>query len=162
MNLRKSGLPKDILAKINFYRDKDLSDIKKIKVRWARGSKRRYPRQSSDRLFYVSVNELIRSADFGEMMYVSLNPWQLFTGVDERDFRVAKILEHWDREGYIDPPEIRIDHRGKVTFGDGRHRTITAFHLGEEEIPVQVPLELVTKMSSLIKLNSRRRGIMRP
>lgn len=161
MQLRKSGLPKDILNKINFYRDKDIGDLKKIKIRWARGSNRQYPRQSLDRLFYVDLNELVRSADFGEMMYLPLNPWQLFTGVNERDFRIAKILEHWSGEGHIDPPEICIDHKGRVVFGNGRHRTITAFHLGEEEIPIQVPLEMVTKISSLLKLNRKRRSIIR-
>jgi len=157
MHIRKAGLPKDILKKINLYRDKDLAEIKKIRVRWARGATRQYPRRSSDRLLYVNLENLIKLADFGEMMYVPLNPRQLFTGVDERDFRVAMILDRWNKEGAIDPPELGLNHLGQISFGNGRHRTITAFHLGEEEIPVEIDLSHIEIIGKLIDLRNHKK-----
>lgn len=104
------------------------------------------------RIFYVNINELVEKADFGEMINEKLNPQKLFTGVDERDFRVAKILERWDKGGPIDPPEICLDYRNQISFGDGRHRTIIAFQLGEKRIPVLVGWNSRKKIAEQIKL----------
>jgi hypothetical protein len=108
------------------------------------------------KIFYVELNKLIELADFGEMMYKKLNPKKLFTGIYERDFRVVKILDHWSKGGYIDPPEICLNHLQKISFGDGRHRTIVAFHLGEKYIPVMVHLSLVDKISKMVELKENK------
>jgi len=97
MRIKKAKLSSKILKTINLYRDKEPSEIRKIKVLWACGvnKKHLYRPLQGCRVFYVELKKLIDSADFGEMMFVALNPRQLFTGIDERDFRVAQILDHW-------------------------------------------------------------------
>ena len=157
MTPRKAKLPKDILKKINAFRDKDIVEIRKIKVRWAYGVNRKYRKfpLRGYRFFYVDLKYLIDSADFGEMMSIGLNPQKLFNGVDERDYRIAMLLDHWSKDGYIDPPEIGLNNSGRISFGDGRHRTITAFHLGEKEIPVVIHSSLVKRVSAVIKLERR-------
>lgn len=162
MRIKKAQLPKDVLEMINLYRDKTLTDLKKIKVRWACGSYKKYSRlpvlkSEGYEIFYVELDDLIKLADFGEMMYAKLNPKKLFTGIYERDFRVVKVLDHWNKNGYIDPPEISVDSSKKISFSDGRHRTVTAFHLGEKEIPVIVHRSSIDSVSSLISLRKNKK-----
>ena len=159
MRIRKAKLPKKILETINLYRDKKPAEIKKIKARWAFGVNRKRVFRPSQGccVFFVELKKLVGAADFGEMMFAPLNPRELFSGIDERDFRVAQVLAHWDKGGYIDPPEICLNRLGHVTFGDGRHRTIAAFHLGEKKIPVRVHRSLIKKVSTAINLMRPRR-----
>jgi len=161
MRIRKAQLPKDVLEMINLYRSKTLSEIKKIEARWACGIYKKhslYPMRKSEgyEIYYVKLNELIESADFGEMMYKKLNPKKLLTGIYERDFRVVKILDCWSKGGYIDPPEICLNSLQQISFGDGRHRTIVAFHLGEKYIPVVVHSSLFDKISKVIQLKKTK------
>lgn len=162
MRIKKAQLPKEVLEMINLYRDKKLTEIQKIKARWACGTYKKhslYPVRKTEgyEIFYVDLKELIGSADFGEMMYEKLNPKKLFTGIYERDFRIVKVLDQWNKKGYIDPPEISVDHLQKIVFGDGRHRTITAFHLGEKEIPVVVHTSSLDKVSNLMRLRKNKK-----
>lgn len=152
MKIKRAKLSKKILNEIAIYREMDTSRLSEIKVLWAISKKDMRYRMRGNRLFYVDLNELIEKADFGEMMYKKLNPKKLFTGVDERDFRVAKILERWNKGGMIDPPEIFIDHKKQINFGDGRHRTIVAFQLGEKRIPILVDWRIRKKVAEQIKL----------
>lgn len=159
MRIRKAKLSPKILETINRYRDKKPTELKKIKARWACGVNRKRVFRPSQgcRVFYVEPKNLVGAADFGEMMFAPLNPRELFSGIDERDFRVAQVLDHWSKNGYIDPPEIYLNHFGQVAFGDGRHRTIAAFHLGEKKIPVRVHRSLIKKVSTTINLVRPRR-----
>lgn len=143
---------------IDLYRDKEITEIQKIKARWACGTNKKhalYPLRKSEgyKIYYVELNQLIRLADFGEMMYKKLNPKKLFTRIYERDFRIVKVLDRWNKKGYIDPPELCLTNLGKLSFNDGRHRTIAAFHVGEEKIPVVVHSSLVDKISQLVNLS---------
>ncbi len=159
MRIKKSQLPKEVLAMINLYKGKKSTEIRAIKARWACGAYKKYSlhpvlETEGCEVFYVNLGELIKSADFGEIMYEKLNPKKLFTNIYERDFRVVKVLDQWNKKGYIDPPELCLNYLGMISFGDGRHRTIAAFHLGEERIPVVVHASLVDKISQLINLDS--------
>ncbi len=159
MQINKPRLSQDVLEEINFYRNKNIQEIKKIKPQWACGTNknRLHDKGLSSaegyKLYYVELAKLIEIADFGEMMYEKLNPQELFTGVDERDFRVAKALNHWSKNGYMDPPDICLNHLGEISFGDGRHRTLTAYHLGEGYIPVMVHQSLVKRISAIINIS---------
>ncbi len=152
MKIKRAKLPKKILSEIAIYREMDISKLSEIKVLWAISKKDMLYGMRGRRLFYVDLNELVEKADFGEMMYKKLNPQRLFTGVDERDFRVAKILERWNKGDLIDPPEIFLDHKKQINFGDGRHRTIVAFQLGEKRIPVLVDWRARKNIAEQIKL----------
>ena len=157
MRIRKAKFPKKALALIGVYRRKELAELKGIKSKWACGKYRHkaiyhYRYAEGYRLFYVELKALIDSADFGEMGHAKLEPSKLFNGVNERDFRVVQVLDHWRNGGFIDPPEICLDRSQKITFGDGRHRTVTAFHIGKKEIPVFVHVTGVKGLSKLIKL----------
>lgn len=158
MRIKKAQLPKEVLEMINLYRDKELAEIQKIKARWACGAYKKhafYPIRKSEgyKIYYVELKGLIKLADFGEMIYKKLNPKKLFNGIYERDFRIVKVLDQWSKKGFIDPPELCLTHLGKLSFNDGRHRTIVAFHVGEERIPVVVHSSLVDKISRLISLS---------
>lgn len=160
MRIRKSKFPKKALALIKSYKEKEPVEIKKIQVKWACGKNRnkatrRYRYAGGYRLFYVNLKALVGSADFGEMGYSKLQPYKLFNGVNERDYRVVQALDHWSQDGFIDPPEIYPD-RQKVAFADGRHRTIAAYHLGKKEIPVYVHTEGIDEITNLIKLRRSR------
>lgn len=159
MRIKKDQLPKDVLEIIDLYRGKKLIEIQKIKARWACGTHKKhslYPvcKTEGYNIFYVDLRELIGSADFGEMMYEKLNPRKLFTRIYERDFRIAKVLDRWNKGGYIDPPELCLNHLGAISFNDGRHRAIAAFHLGEKRMPVAIHSSLVNRISQLINLDS--------
>ena len=162
MRIRKAQLSKEVLEMINRYRNKTLSEIRKIEARWSCGAYEKYSLYSMRKsegyeIFYVELKELIESADFGEMMYEKLNPKKLFTDIYERDFRIVKILDQWSKKRYIDPPEICLNHLQKISFGDGRHRTIVAFHLGEKYIPVMVHSSLFDKLSKMIYLKETKK-----
>jgi hypothetical protein len=152
MEIRRAKLPKKILDEIAVYRKMENSKLSKIKVCWATNKKDMKYGMKGCRMFYVNLKELVEKAYFGEMICEKLNPQRLFTGVDERDFRVAKILERWDKKGPIDPPEICLDYKGRINFGDGRHRTIVAFQLGEKIIPVLVSWHARNIIAEQIKL----------
>jgi hypothetical protein len=159
MKLRKAELPKDLREFIDSYRNKKIAEIGKIKVRWAYGENNKYLRYISVVslrdyfVFLVKTRELIDKADFGEVARAAMRPDLLFNNVDERDFRVAKILDHWNKKGYLDPPEISTDIFGRIIFHDGRHRAVVAFHLGEEKIPVLVHKTIVKKVSDVLNLS---------
>jgi len=153
MHIRKAQLAHDVL---NTYRNKTLSEISSIKVLWACGINEKHSlntgRHLSDgyQLFYVDIKELVNLSEFGEMGHARLNPHQLFSGIDGQDLRIARILDHWNKGGYIDPPEIYFSNSQKLGFSDGRHRTIAAFHLGVEKIPVIMHLSSIDKVSGLL------------
>lgn len=154
MVLKKVKLSPQVFELINSYKSKTIDEIKKIQVQWACGINKKYRRYpiKGTKLFYVELEKLIATVDFGEMGYQKLDPQRLFTGVEDRDFRIARALYHWDQNGYIDPPEIFPEHSQNITFADGRHRTIAAFHIGEKHIPVLVHRSVINKLLPHIEL----------
>ncbi|MCF6276713.1 MAG: hypothetical protein L3J07_02570 [Candidatus Magasanikbacteria bacterium] len=162
MQNTKVKLSKEIINYIDSYKNKSLFEINKIIVKWAYGTNKKYLSKyykliglKDYSIYLVNTKELINKADFGEMGHTKLKPDILFNGIDERDFRIAKLLEHWGDGGFIDPPEIFINNLPNISFNDGRHRTIVAFHLGEKEIPVIIHNTLIEKISSITKLNKK-------
>ena len=145
------------------FNQMEREEIKKISVKWACGINKRFltksaPRSANGyRVFYIDLNQLIHLGNFGEMDGVELAPHHLFTGGEKRDYRVAKVLYHWSNDGYIDPPEIYPSNRSqKISFTDGRHRTIAAFHIGEKQIPVLIHKSFIQEMSRIITLTILR------
>jgi len=132
---KKKTLDKE-LKLISLYKKKQISDFKKIKPRWAVDKYSVYATThfkaslEDCEIFKILSKDLIKKADFGDMGGVPLNPNVMFNGVEIRDFRVAKILEHWDNFGFIDPPQIGIGSFSEIIFYDGRHRTLAAINLG--------------------------------
>lgn len=160
MRIRKAQLPEEVLRMISLYRNKDLIDIKKIKAYWACGVNQEYAMYIPSNfeeysVFYVNLKKLINLAEFGEMMHEKMNPQYLFTEIYERDFRIVKVLDRWNKKEYIDPPELGLDYQGKIIFHDGRHRTVVAFHIGEKEIPVMIHSSVIDKISQLIYLKEK-------
>lgn len=160
MIIRKAEFPEELKEFVNFYRNKKLYETNKIKARWACGENIKHLFSISTSslqdysIFFVKIRDLINGIDFGEMKGIALNPKVLFNGVDERDWRIAKILNHWEKCEYIDPPEICMDcYSQNIDFSDGRHRTIAAFHLGEEKIPVIIHYTLFKNISSILELS---------
>jgi hypothetical protein len=138
---QKDLYPEDV-EKVSYYKKMDLNEILKISAKWACGSNEKYlsnlglhPTEFYS-LFWVECKELINTIEFEELDGVNLNPKLLFNDINERDCRVVKVLDHWRNGGYIDPPVISINRLNKIWFADGRHRTIAAFHIGEEKIPI--------------------------
>lgn len=142
------------LAFIESYKKMTNSELKTVKVRWAFGdNKKRILSNLEDYSFYsVDTKELIKKVDFGEMGLKKMNPYKLFTNVDASDYRIAKILKHWIGGGYIDPPILCFKSSNKFYIADGRHRTITAHHLGEKYIPVAIHKTFLKQISEIIYL----------
>jgi hypothetical protein len=81
----------------------------------------------------VDCLKLISSAAF-----LGLNPLELFSGDEDSDYPVARLLDNWANGKFIDPPTIGFDSNDDLVFTDGRHRTIVAHYLGEKRIPIAV------------------------
>lgn len=157
MNLRKAN-KSDITILLQTYKNKKTEDLKNIKIKWAVGLYKEKMSLSCQSyldgylFFYVKTDQLIYKANFGEMRYVPLQPEILFNGVNERDWRIAKILDYCNDNLYLDPPIISVDKYGKLSFDDGRHRTIVAFNLGKKKIPVAIHLDHVKEIEKIIDL----------
>lgn len=52
--------------------------------------------------------------------------------------RVARAKQHWQDGGYMNPSVCSINHFGAFDWGDGRHRMVAAFQLGELYSPVLI------------------------
>ena len=144
MKLQKVSLDREESSLIKLYRSKTLSELKQIRPSWAFGNdsdklwdRRQLPSYGSYTIFKVDTAELVNNSLFYE---VDVN--QLFTNDLTNNYRVARILYHWENGKHLDPPTLglRDDHRGKLTFIDGRHRTKVSYLLGFTQIPLAVEL----------------------
>lgn len=148
--------PKAALELIQKYKLKDEQDIHNIRAKWACGKHMKYSRiykhPTCYKLFYVEMRVLLELADFEEVGNAPVEPLKLFKDIPERDFRVAKVLDHWSKGEYIDPPEVYV-HFSKLVFSDGCHRTVAAFHIGEDVIPIYIH---VSNVNSVLKRISRK------
>lgn len=153
MKIRKVNF-KSVSKFIDTYRKMNSCELNMIKAKWAVGDKRSkmFNDPEGYSIFLVNIEELISKVDFGEMGFEKMNPSKLFTNVDISDFRIAKILEHWRNGGYVDPPALYLNSFNQLYISDGRHRTISAFHLGEKNIPVAVPCSLIEDVAKKINL----------
>lgn len=159
MILRKAN-PDHLRKIIDLYRGKSKEEIQSIKPKWAYGLNESHQLKSFEgySIFFVNTLDLIRKVQWGEMGSKKLNPVVLFTGAEASDFRIAKALDHWSKSLFIDPPELVLGGSGGIYIADGRHRSIAAFHLGEETIPVAVPDEQIQEVSLIIGL--KRLGVV--
>lgn len=141
---------------IETYRKMDSFELSKIKVKWAIRENSKYMRGDFEdySFFIVNLYELIAKVNFGEMDFCRMDPNKLFTESINSNYRIARCLDHWRNSKYIDPPRISLDSLDSVSISDGRHRTITAFQLGEKEIPVAIPNCLIDLINSKIDLKN--------
>lgn len=159
MKLRNKKLPAEIIEFVDMYKGKKKNEIDKISIKWTCDNDQNYlynktlTTTGGYSIYWVETFELINKANFGEMGGHPLMPELLFNNIYERDWRVAKILDHCFNAKYLDPPDVNLDYSDKITFGDGRHRTIVAFHLGLEKIPIAIEQSMVNKISSILTLS---------
>lgn len=161
MEIRKPNIDY-VNSIISIYKNKNWGEIRKIKVKWAYKDENSLSDFEGYLFFEVNLKELISKIDFGAMGMKNIDPKIMFGNSQVSDFRVARILEHWQNGGYIDPPQLCLspEKRQKLYLADGRHRTITAFHLGEEKIPIAIHESLLNSVSSKIKLIKMHPGFI--
>ena len=139
----------DFDALTNKYRSLTHSELLNIKPRWA--FKDNIDKISNHNLDpYFNSYEIVSFKTKNivtRVNFLELDPKVLFTRDDASDYRVAKILDDWQNMKFIDPPTLSISLEGQLTFSDGRHRTIVAYHLKELEMPIAFHKSL----SSLIR-----------
>ncbi|RZL60374.1 MAG: hypothetical protein EOO93_14190 [Pedobacter sp.] len=140
----------------SLYLDKNIEELKTIEPNWAYGKHYRKARYTQELLnvgcniFHVKLAEIIKYADFGE---VRLD--KLFHGENNNDKRIAEIIYRWDNSQFVDPPHIYLDIDKKtILFSDGRHRTKTAYLLGQLQIPIIVSIDDVLSIKQLLALST--------
>jgi hypothetical protein len=157
MKLQKVSLDRQESSIIKHYRNRAFDELKKIRPSWAFGDnsdklwdRRQLPSYEAYTIFKVDTAELVNNSLFYE---VDVN--QLFTNDLTNNYRVARILYNWENGIHLDPPtlSLRDDHRGKLTFLDGRHRTKVSYLLGFKMIPLAVELIDVEAVRTIITLN---------
>lgn len=93
----------------------------------------------------VVLQRLIDQSEF-----LGLDPQRLITD-DANDFRFVEIIERWENGKVIDPPEVSFqENSNHITFMDGRHRTIAAYQIGAESIPVAIKKQELERFKSLL------------
>ena len=156
MKLQKVSLGRDELSLIKLYRNRVFDELKNIRPSWAFGNdsgklwdRRQLPSYETYAIFKVDTAELVNNSLFYE---VDIN--QLFTNDLTNNYRVARILYSWENGTHLDPPtlSLRDDHRGKLTFLDGRHRTKVSYLLGFKMIPLAVELKDIEVVRNIITL----------
>lgn len=66
--------------------------------------------------------------------------------------RVSMAKEFWAKGGHMNPALIAWnDYYNKINFGDGRHRLVAAYQLGEKWAPVVVDNESLPKITELVR-----------
>jgi len=157
MKLQKVSLDKHESSLIKLYRNRAFDELMNIRPSWAFGNdsgklwdRRQLPSYQTYKIFKVDTAELVNNSLFYE---VDVN--QLFTNDLTNNYRVARILYNWENGTHLDPPtlSLRNDHRGKLTFLDGRHRTKVSYVLGFKMIPLAVELIDVEAVRTIINLN---------
>lgn len=157
MKLHKAN-SKQYLHTISIYKNKNIKEIRSIKIRWAHGSNKEHYFEylENHSVFMVKTKELINKIDFGEMGFKKLNPHVLFNGTIVSDGRIAKALEHWEKNNFMDPPILALKS-SNLYIVNGRHRTIVAFHLGEKTIPVAIPNDQINEIGQILNLNNHKK-----
>lgn len=144
---------------IEYYKSKNTEEIQKIIPKWAvfeNEEKTLYSELKSSSKEYeiilVKLNLLISKSDFFE---VEIN--KLFTEKKLNDCRVAKILRNWENNIFLDPPIIGICNYDnyKLSISDGRHRTKTAFFIGEKTIPIAIHISEILQVKKILNLNKK-------
>ncbi|MNK18097.1 hypothetical protein D3C87_362950 [compost metagenome] len=137
------------------YLNQPIGVLKRIQPKWAYGRNYRKARYTSDFLkagctiYNARLDEVIQRLEFGEV-----RTDRLFTGENRNDSRVANILFRWDNDQFVDPPNIFVQNGGKsILFGDGRHRTKTAYFLGQEQIPLIISDEDFLLIKEVLQLS---------
>ena len=131
---------KNKLEIIERFKNCEAKELTKIIPKWADGSSAHKIRNSilhpvNGEYIFVAVclKSLVANSNF-----CGFDLLNLFTGDELNDNRVGRILFHWERKGYLDPPQISIGSDDIISFTDGRHRTKCALFLGQDEIPVAI------------------------
>ncbi len=146
----------DFDVRIKFYKEKTDAQLKMIIPLWAYGdnidhllNSTLHPKSKEHQLFLVDTTELVDISEFNE---VNLNT--LFTGEMLNDGRVATILYRWENKKFIDPPTAGLLNRykKKLCFSDGRHRTKTAYLLGQNQMPIAIHETEIEDIGKLIQL----------
>ena len=136
---------------INIYKKLTKKELLEIKPKWAFGEDL-FADFDEDIFAWVNTKELIEKMEFGAMGG-DIDPYVLFSDRENGNQRITKILDRWKNRTLVDPPSIHSDRLGKITFGDGRHRLITAFHLGAKRVPVAIHKSNRETISKFLDLN---------
>jgi len=139
------------------YANKSINELKLIQPKWAFGKNHRKAMYTQDFLnvrhtiYYAKLYQIVEHLEFGEVQM-----HQLFTGESINDTRVARILNRWNNHEFVDPPNIYVPKRSNlIYFGNGRHRTKTAYLLGQEQIPLIIPDEDVYLIKEVLQLSKK-------
>ncbi|HEX7869244.1 MAG TPA: hypothetical protein VF455_03940 [Chryseobacterium sp.] len=145
---------KNIIAE---FSGKTLNEIKLIvpKPYWAVGenisfilSKDILPDEGIFKIFFVKTTSLVQYAEFGEV-----DLFKLFTADEKNNRRILRIIHHWTKEEYLDPPKIHLQPNTKtIFFEDGRHRAKLSYLLNFDQIPVAIHVDDIESIKSFMKL----------
>ncbi len=135
---------------VNIYKKLTKKELLKIKPIWAFDNN--LFRDFDGYIFaWANVFELVKKSEFGAMGG-DINPYVLFSERENGNQRIAEVLYRWENGMLIDPPTIHCDRFGTIKMSDGRHRLITAFHLGEKQIPVAIDTSNKETISKFLDL----------
>ena len=81
--------------------------------------------------YLVDLEKLISATN----MKIKFDIVDVFNNTPKAVSRILNILERWDSKLFVDPPVI-IKTEDYYYFHNGQHRTLAAFYLKVETIPV--------------------------
>ena len=101
------------------------------------------------KLIWVDIEKLMQNTD--SMQRISLSAR---TSKDDGNIignRVQRAKEHWKEGGYMNPSNIAWNESSKsINFGDGRHRLVAAYQMGETMAPVFVDVESLPMIQKVL------------
>lgn len=83
-------------------------------------------------IIVADCNKVLEQVDFMELSTINIFNYQ--TG----DHRYADILKSWQEGLPISPGNLNRSATGKISFSDGRHRTLLACLLMNDTVPIAV------------------------
>jgi len=69
--------------------------------------------------------------------------------------RLDRATQHFQNGNPMDPPEVAYSvHTNNITFTNGRHRSLAAYQMGEEYIPMFVYSPTIEQFKKLVRTKS--------
>lgn len=118
----------------------DLNEKLGPKTRWAVGPNadkaygfmKGFLKRPNVAVVWVHIGDLFSKTGRG----FRLDPDDPSGGENSIGKRVERAKQHWAEGGYMNPGDAIVDENGVVQWGDGRHRMVAAWQLGQEYAPI--------------------------
>lgn len=125
------------LVRLDTFRFMQIEELKNIKPCWITENtkdKAQFIDFNLYKIINISPDKLLQHT-----FSIGLPTEEIFND-DASDMRYVTTLERWQKNEPVDPPTVCVKDAVKRTLSisDGRHRTVLANYLSQDEIPIAV------------------------